>query len=85
MCVCPPLRLSIIISGVMWHDMDPIRLVIKQLIQLYMVAVVGIDIIGMNLELNVIIATNLIRVSYQYISCYCNCNSHKNSCMKVTR
>ena len=51
--------------------MDPIRLV-KQLIQLYniMVAVVGIDIIGMNLEFNVIIATNLIRVSYQCISCY---------------
>ena len=31
-CVCPPLRL-LITSGVMWHDMDPMRLV-KQVLQL---------------------------------------------------
>ena len=31
-CVCPPLRL-LITSGVMWHDVDLIRLV-KQALQL---------------------------------------------------
>ena len=39
-CVCPPLRL-LITSGVMWHDMDPLRLV-KQVLQLYMATVVVI-------------------------------------------
>ena len=41
MCVCVcvfTLRL-LITSGVMWHDMDPIRLV-KQVLQLYMATVV---------------------------------------------
>ena len=31
-CACPPPRL-LLTSGVMWHDMDPIRLV-KQVLQL---------------------------------------------------
>ena len=39
-CVCPPPRL-LITSGVMWHDMDLIRLV-KQVLQLYMATVVVI-------------------------------------------
>ena len=38
MCVCPPLRL-LITSGVMWHDMDSIRL-IKQVLQLATVVVI---------------------------------------------
>ena len=37
-CVCPPPRLLIII-GVMWRDMDPMRL-LKQVLQLYMATVV---------------------------------------------
>ena len=32
LCVCPPPKL-LITSGVIWHDMDPIRLV-KQVLQL---------------------------------------------------
>ena len=38
--VCVPSRL-LITSGVMWHDMDPIRLV-KQVLQMYMATVVVI-------------------------------------------
>ena len=38
--VCPPPRL-LITSGVMWHDMDPMRLV-KQVLQLCMATVVAI-------------------------------------------
>ena len=40
LCVCPPPRV-LITSGVMWHDMDPIRL-IKQVLHLYMATVVVI-------------------------------------------
>ena len=40
LCVCVPSRL-LITSGVIWHDVDPIRLV-KQVIQLYMATVVVI-------------------------------------------
>ena len=40
-CVRPPLRL-VITSGVMWRDMDPIRL-IKKVLQLYLATVVIID------------------------------------------
>ena len=39
-CVCPPQRL-LITNGVMWHGIDPIRLV-KQVLQLYMATVVVI-------------------------------------------
>ena len=39
-CVCRPPRL-LITSGVMWRDMDPMRLV-KQVLQLYMATVVVI-------------------------------------------
>ena len=38
--VCPPPRL-LITSGMMWRDMDPMRLV-KQVLQLYMATVVVI-------------------------------------------
>ena len=37
-CVCPPPRL-LITSGMMWRDMNPMRLV-KQVLQLYMATVV---------------------------------------------
>ena len=37
--MCPPPRL--LTSGVMWRDMDPMRLV-KQVLQLYMATVVAI-------------------------------------------
>ena len=40
MCVCLPPRL-LITSGVMWRDMDPMRLV-KQVLKLYMATVVAI-------------------------------------------
>ena len=39
-CMCMPQRL-LITSGVMWRDMDPMRLV-KQVLQLYMATVVVI-------------------------------------------
>ena len=39
-CVCPPPRL-LITNDVIWHDIDPIRLV-KQALQLYMATVVVI-------------------------------------------
>ena len=41
-CMCPPPRL-VITSGVMWHDMDPMRLA-KQVLQLfsYMTSVIVI-------------------------------------------
>ena len=38
LCVSPPPRL-LLTSGVMWRDIDPIRLV-KQVLQLYMATVV---------------------------------------------
>ena len=40
LCVCPPPRL-LITSGVIWSDMDPMRLV-KQVLQPYMATVVVI-------------------------------------------
>ena len=56
MCVCvcvrPPLRL-LITSGVMWHDMDSIRLV-KQILLLCMATAV---IIGVALELKHVVET----------------------------
>ena len=50
-CVCPPPRL-LITSGVMWRDVDPMRLVKQVLhVQLYMATVVAIvngRVLGIN-------------------------------------
>ena len=58
MCVCLPSRL-LIISGMMWHDVDPYDL-LNKFYNLYMTDVV---VILLAFELKHIIATCLIRVS----------------------
>ena len=58
-CVCLPPRL-LITSGVMWHDMDPMTVVVGSVV----------------IALMHVIETNLIRVSYHCISHYFHYNGH---------
>ena len=61
MCVRLPSKL-LIISGMMWHDMDP-YILLNKFYNLYMTAVVVILLVSVAFELKHIIATCLIRVS----------------------
>ena len=55
-CVCVCVRVCVCVCA---HA----RARVKQVLQLYMAARVGINIVGMALELKHVIETNLIRVS----------------------
>ena len=71
--VCPPQRV-LIPSGMMWHNMESIWLVIK-----FLQYSVSLSMVGIAIELKQVTEINLVRLSY--VSCY-KPLLHIYSCLK---
>ena len=85
MHVCQPPML-LIISGIVWGDIDPIMIGYTSSTILYGNCSCYWYIVGVALKLKYIIEINLIRKLSLVVSCYFHFNSHiLNSCTKATR